>query len=123
MDWKEKGFTFEAFEKDCLVSRLIGIFESRGIPYYQVVRDDEDIPRALHLYKKEHGEFQTVLAIGCPGAVSVNKRFIYRYWVSVLFISLNGWDGCEIQKALKGKWWGETSLEVNRLKIALSAIH
>jgi hypothetical protein len=106
--------------KDCVARELIDFYESCGIPYYHVVRDDEDIPRAINSYNKEYGDFEAVIAVSCPRAVLENKRFIQKYNVPVIFFSLTGWNDCEIQKALQGKWWGETSLDMKRLREACS---
>jgi hypothetical protein len=103
--------------KKCNAKNLIDFYESQGIPYYHVVRDDEDIPRAIKRYSKQYGDFDTVIVVACPRAVLENKRFIQKYKdISVIFVSLIGWNDCSIKKALQGKWWGETSLDISGLQ-------
>ncbi|MEM0466184.1 MAG: DUF116 domain-containing protein [Candidatus Thermoplasmatota archaeon] len=105
--------------KHCNAKKLIDFYESRGIPYYHIIRDDEDVPRAIKLYNEKYGDFDAVIAVSCPRAVLENKRFIQKYSnVSVIFVSLIGWNDCNIKKALQGKWWGETSLDIGGLQEA-----
>jgi len=104
--------------KNCNAKKLMDYYESRGIPYYHVVRDDEDIPRAIKQYNEQFGDFEAVIVVACPRAVLENKRFIQKYNIPVIFVSLAGWHDCNIKKALQGKWWGETSFDLSGLQHA-----
>jgi len=104
--------------KTCHAKKLMDFYESRDIPYYHVVRDEEDIPRAIKQYVQQYGAFEAVIVVACPRAVLENKRFIQRYNVPVIFVSLVGWHDCNIKKALQGRWWGETSLDISGLQQA-----
>ena len=104
--------------KNCNARKLIEFYKSRGIPYYHIVRDDEDIPKAIRSYNEQYGVFEAVIVVSCPRAVLENKRFIHKYDVPVIFVSLANWNDCKIKKALQGKWWGETSLDISGLQQA-----
>lgn len=102
--------------KTCIVRELINFYEKNNVPYYHIIRDEEDVPKSIKEYTKKHGKFEGVIAVSCPRAVLENKHYIDKYNIPIIFISVKGWEKCNLFKALKGKWWGETKLDIKNLE-------
>jgi mRNA-degrading endonuclease RelE of RelBE toxin-antitoxin system len=113
----ECDFTQEICSSCTYKKAFDALKDTTGYDAYEIISDSKDVPKAIKKFMDDHGQLEAVVAVACPRAIiEYDIGFIKDYDVPIILFMLGCWEECEPEKAIKGKFWGETMIDSDKIR-------